>query len=83
MATHSFHPSIGEAGLADECPRCAEISVDPFVGLDDHNLSLIVIRTKAWMRDKEFPRSETEMKAMRIVEKTLRSCSRLKELGLL
>jgi len=69
--SHIQHPRIVEHGLVDGCPRCAEIAADPFVGLDPDNLRELVRRTRAWMRDEEFPRSETEAVAMRAMEQTL------------
>ena len=69
--SHTIHPLISANGLADDCPRCAEIATDPFIGLDDDNLVALVTRTRAWMRDQEFPRSTAENRAMRIMEKTL------------
>lgn len=29
MATHTYHPDIAEQGLADDCPRCAELARQP------------------------------------------------------
>jgi len=71
--SHIQHPRIVEHGLVDGCPRCAEIAADPFVGLDPDNLRELVrrTRTRAWMRDTAFPRSETEAVAMRVMEQTL------------
>jgi len=75
--SHNHHPAIQEHGLQDNCPRCAEIADDPFIGMDDDNLMLLVARTRAWMKDQEFPRSDTENKAMRNMEGTLRKLDRL------
>lgn len=75
--SHNHHPAIREHGLQDDCPRCDEIAGDPFIGLDDDNLLMLVARTRAWMKDQEFPRSNTENKAMRKMEKTLRRLDRL------
>lgn len=68
MTMHSFHPDMHEHGLADGCERCAEHAADPVRGLDDLNLIALVERTQAWMREAEFPRSDTERDAMRIME---------------
>ena len=40
--------------------------------LDDDNLRALIERTRRWMRDEDFPRSETELAAMRRVEQHLR-----------
>ena len=69
--SHGPHPSILEHGLADGCERCSEIAADPFVGLDDETLRLLVWRTAEWMTDTEFPRSAAERTAMHVVEKHL------------
>jgi len=79
--SHGPHPTINDTGLADNCPRCEEIAADPFVGLDDNNLLLLVERTRDWMRDKQFPRSDNEATAMRQMERTIVRCRRLKRLG--
>ena len=75
--SHNHHPAIREHGLQDNCERCAEIADDVFIGLDDDNLMLLVARTRAWMKDREFPRSDIENRAMRNMEKTLRNADRL------
>ena len=75
--SHNHHPAIQEHGLQDNCPRCDEIADDPFIGLDDDNLMLLVARTRAWMKDQEYPRSDTENKAMRNTEQTLQRMNRL------
>ena len=75
--SHNHHPAIQEHGLQDNCPRCNEIADDPFIGLDDDNLTALVARTRAWMKDQEYPRSDTENKAMRNMEGTLRKLDRL------
>jgi hypothetical protein len=72
MSVHTYHPSIREHGLQDDCPRCAEHAEHPAATLDDENLRALIVRTQAWMRDEEFPRSETETVAMRKVEQTIR-----------
>jgi hypothetical protein len=53
------------------CARCADIGEHPFENLDDTNMALLVARTREWMRDREFPRSDSEREAMRIMEQTL------------
>lgn len=68
MTSHTLHPDTHEHGLADDCPRCAELAVDPFTYMDDRNLVLLYDRTLSWMRDEEFPRSDTERDAMRVME---------------
>ena len=75
--SHNHHPAIQEHGLQDNCPRCAEIADDPWIGMDDDNLMLLVARTRAWMKDQEYPRSDTELKAMRNTEQTLQRMNRL------
>lgn len=80
--SHSPHPTISDNGLADDCERCAEIAQDPFTGLDDDNLTALIERTLAWMKDQEFPRSATENQAMRIVERTLVRVRQMERLGL-
>ena len=75
--SHNHHPAIREHGLQDNCPRCAEIADDPWIGMDDDNLLLLVARTRAWMKDQEYPRSDTENKAMRNTEQTLQRMNRL------
>ena len=79
--THSPHPAISERGLADDCYCCEWIAEDPFAGLGDDNLRLLAARTREWMRDQEFPRSENETTAMRIMERTIVRCRRLKRIG--
>ena len=37
--SHNHHPAIREHGLQDNCPRCAKLADDPFIGLDDDNLA--------------------------------------------
>lgn len=83
MASHTLHPDSHEHGLADGCPRCAEIATDPFSTMDDHLLALLHSRTVAWMRDEEFPRSDTERDAMRVMEETLSRVRHLRRLGFL
>ena len=46
--------------------------ITPPVTLDDDNLRALIERTRRWMRDEDFPRSETELAAMRRVEQHLR-----------
>ena len=70
MAAHTHSPQIREQGLADDCPRCAEHAEQLFT-LDDDNLRALIERTRRWMRDEDFPRSETELIAMRRVEQHL------------
>jgi len=81
MTTHVQHPRIPEAGLSDNCPRCLEMAAAPFQTLDDDNLRQLVERTKRWMRDEEFPRSQAETQAMRIVEGVLANAGRLRRIG--
>jgi hypothetical protein len=74
---HTQHPDSHEHGLADGCPRCAEHAVDPVASLDDQNFDLLVGRTVLWMQDQEFPRSDTEKAAMRVIESHLVFCRRM------
>lgn len=83
MSAHGTHPNIEQEGLADGCERCTKISLDPFAGLDEPNLLLLTQRTKAWMRDEQFPRSDTENAAMRLMEQTLVRANALKRIGTL
>jgi hypothetical protein len=78
---HSLHPDSHEHGLADDCPRCAEHAEHPFESLDDENLVALATRTVAWMRDEEYPRSETETTAMRYMERSVREARALLRLG--
>ena len=71
MTMHSRHPDSHTHGLADDCERCAEHAAHPFESLDDVNLATLVERTRLWMQDEEFPRSENEKKAMRVIEQAL------------
>jgi hypothetical protein len=82
VSTHTIHPPIGGNGLADGCPRCTEISSDPFAGLDEDNLRALYDRTVAWMDDVLFPRGDNELAAMRIMEETLRRLSHLERIGI-
>jgi hypothetical protein len=66
--SHGPHTKIADAGLADGCPRCAEMAERPLDTLDDDNLRALIDRTVAWMRDQEFPRSDAELRAMRVIE---------------
>lgn len=45
MPTHNGHDDIRDHGLADDCPRCAEMSEDPFTTLDATNLRNLIERT--------------------------------------
>ena len=81
MTTHAQHPRIPEAGLSANCPRCLEMAAAPFQTLDDDNLRQLVERTKRWMRDEQYPRSEAEMSAMRIVETAIVQARHLQRLG--
>lgn len=71
MTAHGRHETIETAGLADDCPRCAEIASDPIFALDSGNLLALLRRTREWIIDLQFPRSETEKDAMRVVEEHL------------
>lgn len=75
--SHNHHPAIRQHGLQDDCPRCTEQAADPFAGLDDDNLLLLMIRTRAWMRDEQYSRSENELTAMRVMEQALRRMDQL------
>lgn len=68
MSAHTFHPDTHEHGLADDCPRCAELAAAPFTRMDARLLSNLHDRTQDWMRDETFPRSDTERDAMRLME---------------
>ena len=81
MSTHSPHPDSHDHGLADNCPRCAEHAEHPFESLDDDNLWALIERTKSWMRDEEFPRSDNETTAMRIVETAIRQARVIERLS--
>jgi len=37
MPSHTVHEDIAEAGLNDDCERCAEIATNPVVYLDGEN----------------------------------------------
>jgi hypothetical protein len=82
MASHNHAPAIVEYGLQDECPRCGEHAEHPFQSLDDENLTALAARTVAWIRDEEFPRSETETAAMRYMERSIRDARVLSRLGI-
>lgn len=43
MSLHSVHPPILEHGLADGCPRCAELAAHPY-GLDRQNANALLDR---------------------------------------
>jgi hypothetical protein len=43
--SHTLHPSVQETGLADGCPRCAELAANPLADLDDGILLELVRRT--------------------------------------
>lgn len=60
VSIHSPHPSIREKGLADHCPRCAELAEYPFGGLDDRNMEDVIDR----LSSGELPRSINEDVAM-------------------
>ena len=81
MTMHTQHPDTHDNGLADDCERCAEHAADPFHGLDDANLSALVVRTQAWMRDEEFPRSNNETVAMRVVETAILRARKIERLS--
>ena len=42
MTIHSIHPDTHEHGLADDCPRCAELAERPIQSLDRENLARIM-----------------------------------------
>jgi hypothetical protein len=79
-ATHVAHPHIINHGLADGCERCAEIAADPIANLDDKNLIDLINRTIMWRGDKEFPRSDNELRAMREMEKILVAVERVEQI---
>ena len=81
MAVHTLHPSIREHGLADDCLRCAEHAENPVLGLDDGNLLELVYRTIRWMRDEDVARSDTELIAMRNLERHVVYARAMKRLG--
>jgi hypothetical protein len=70
VSVHVVHPPIAEVGLADGCPRCEEFAADPFANLSPSILLALVSRTEGWMRAAlgSFPRSSTELAAMRAIE---------------
>ena len=68
MASHNLHASIHEEGLADDCPRCAEIASSPFDGLDGGNMENLI----AMVVSDEPPRSENERLAMYKVQGAMR-----------
>ena len=77
MATHSIHPNSHTNGLADGCERCEEHAEHPFDGLDDENLSILLIR----VRNDDPPRSNNEALAMHRVRSVIRAAERLAKLG--
>ena len=64
-------------GLADDCERCAEHAQDPFCSLDDAHLASLLIRTIEWSADRQFPRSDTELTAMKNAEAGLHAAWRI------
>ena len=81
MSTHTRHPDTHAHGLADDCPRCNEHADHPFESLDDGNLRALVRRTRLWMENAAYARSENELRAMRIVEVALRQADRPRKAG--
>jgi hypothetical protein len=83
MSEHNHPPAIKEHGLQDNCPRCSEHAEHPAQSLDDGNLRALIERTQAWMGDEDFkfPRSKTEEKAMRLIERHLRFVQNAKRIG--
>jgi hypothetical protein len=51
------------------------------MSLDEGNLRALIERTQAWMLDQEFPRSDTEKMAMRLVEQHIRFAREAKQIG--
>jgi hypothetical protein len=60
MTVHTIHPDTHEFGLADDCERCREHAIEPFVGLDDTNLINLIRRVEVG----DPARSTTESIAM-------------------
>jgi hypothetical protein len=76
MTVHSYHPDLHENGLADDCPRCAELAEHPFQGLDTRNLTALLRRVEM----DEYPRSDAEAKAMKKITEALYLLNRIGEL---
>lgn len=69
MTNHTVHPTIREAGLADNCSRCSEHAQYPFRTLDDENLVALYHRLKY---DPDSGRGRNEQKAMDKLGKNIR-----------
>lgn len=75
-AVHSAHPPVQEAGLADGCPACEEIALDPTAHLDDETLAQLAALAVSDDR-LDRGRSETELVAAANVLSTLERVGRL------
>jgi hypothetical protein len=60
VSVHSYHPDTHTHGLADDCERCAEHAMRPWLGLDNHILTVLRLRILSELP----PRSENERHAM-------------------
>lgn len=70
MSSHVRHEDIEVGGLADGCPRCAEIARDPLASLDDPSLSSLWARMVGFEYlgdDGCRPRSDAEAEAARVL----------------
>ena len=81
-ASHNHPPRIHEHGLQDDCRRCTQ-HAENLPSLDDQNLLALIERTRLWMKDEGdcYPRSDTELDAMRLVEKHLVFARVMERLG--
>ena len=69
-AQHTYHPDTHTHGLADNCPRCAELADKPWFELDVENLRNLLWRAIG-LKDA---RSNTEQLAMKNVIDVLDKC---------
>ena len=63
MATHVIHPDAHEHGLADKCPRCAEIADEPVAYMYEELLYSTWRRMVSVEWGVEAYRSSTEARA--------------------
>ena len=75
--SHVYHPPIAEAGLADDCERCAQHAED-LVSLDNDNLRALYGRVMGMRASAGSARSETEGRAMRNLDRVLTVMDRLR-----
>lgn len=76
---HTRHADVHDVGLVEDCPGCAELAEKPFATLDDAMLRRMI--EQAIPRNREFPESDTEARAVAQVLNTLEQCGKMAEVA--